>query len=76
MQRYPIPLVPGPVSIPDEVLAAYQFDYGSADLEEDFFRLYARCERDLQTVLGTSAQVTSRNGLRRRRQTPQRPGNL
>jgi hypothetical protein len=62
MQHYPIPLVPGPVSIPEEVLAAYQFDYGSADLEEDFFRLYARCERDLQTVLGTQSQVTIQTG--------------
>jgi aspartate aminotransferase-like enzyme len=62
MQHYPIPLVPGPVSLPEEVLAAYQFDYGSADLEEDFFRLYARCERDLQTVLGTQSQVTIQTG--------------
>jgi aspartate aminotransferase-like enzyme len=62
MQHYPIPLVPGPVSIPEEVLAAYQVDYGSADLEDDFFRLYARCERDLQTVLDTTAQVTIQSG--------------
>lgn len=62
MQRYQIPLVPGPVSIPEEVLAAYQFDYGSADLEEDFFRLYAACERDLHTILETRSQVTIQSG--------------
>lgn len=62
VQKYQIPLVPGPVSIPEEVLAAYDFDYGSADMEEDFFRLYARCERDLQTVLDTGSQITIQSG--------------
>ena len=51
MKRYAIPLVPGPVSIPDEVLAAYAVDYGSADLEEEFFQLYGRCELGSQLRL-------------------------
>ena len=34
MRSYTIPLVPGPVSVPDAVRAVYAVDYGSADLEE------------------------------------------
>ena len=41
MLTYPIPFVPGPVSIPEQVRAAYQIDYGSADMEDEFFALYA-----------------------------------
>ncbi len=62
MQSYPIPLVPGPVSVPEAVRAAYAIDYGSADLEEEFFELYERCARKLQIVLGASAQVTIQTG--------------
>ncbi|MCS6826203.1 MAG: aminotransferase class V-fold PLP-dependent enzyme [Caldilinea sp.] len=62
MQSYPIPLVPGPVSVPEAVRAAYAIDYGSADLEEEFFELYERCAAKLQTVLGASAQVTIQTG--------------
>ena len=62
MQTYRIPLVPGPVSVPEMLRAAYQTDYGSADLEEEFFSLYAECERRLQTVLGTRNRVTIQSG--------------
>ena len=62
MQSYQIPLVPGPVSVPVAVRAAYAIDYASADLEDDFFALYDRCERKLQTVLGASTQVTIQTG--------------
>ena len=51
MQSYQIPLVPGPVSVPAAVRAAYTIDYASADLEDDFFALYTRCAQKLQTVL-------------------------
>jgi hypothetical protein len=44
MQTYRIPLVPGPVSIAEEVRAVYQIDFGSSDLEEEFFQLYKACE--------------------------------
>ena len=37
MRTYEIPLVPGPTSVPKEVLEAYACDYGSADLEDEFF---------------------------------------
>lgn len=62
MQSYKIPLVPGPVSIPEAVRAAYAVDYASADLEEEFFDLYARCAGKLQRVLGASTDVTLQTG--------------
>jgi aspartate aminotransferase-like enzyme len=62
MEHYSIPLVPGPVSIPPDVLAVYSVDYGSADLEEEFFQLYAACEAGLQRLLATSNDVTIQSG--------------
>jgi len=62
MQTYRIPLVPGPVSVPEALRAVFQIDYGSADLEEEFFNLYAECEHGLQTMLGTQNQVTIQSG--------------
>ena len=40
MKTYPIPMVPGPVTVPKKVLEAYQNNYGSADLETDLIDLY------------------------------------
>lgn len=40
-----IPLVPGPVTVPQAVREARAVDYGSADLEDAFFELYAECAR-------------------------------
>jgi aspartate aminotransferase-like enzyme len=62
MQSYKIPLVPGPVSVPPAVRAVYQTDFGSADLEDEFFALYERCESKLQTVLETQNQVAILSG--------------
>ena len=59
MQQYTIPLVPGPVSVPAEIRALYGYDFGASDLEEDFFELYLRCERGLQTLLATRNPVIS-----------------
>ena len=57
MQQYRIPLVPGPVSVPEDILEAYNVDYGSADLEDEFFQLYSECEYGLQRLLGTRNDV-------------------
>jgi aspartate aminotransferase-like enzyme len=57
VRTYEIPLVPGPTSVPEEVLEAYACDYGSADLEDEFFDLYAAVERQLQEIMGTSNQM-------------------
>lgn len=62
MQTYKIPLVPGPVSVPQEVRDVYQIDFGSADLEEEFFQLYSECEAGLQTILETKNQVAIQIG--------------
>ena len=62
MLTYKILLVPGPVSAPEALRAAYQIDYGSADIEEEFFDLYAECEAGLRTILGTQNQVTIQSG--------------
>ncbi|OUC07535.1 aminotransferase, partial [Litorilinea aerophila] len=62
MQRYDIPLVPGPVSVPEAVRAAYQVDYGSADLEDEFFELYRACEEGLRQILATGNQIAILSG--------------
>jgi aspartate aminotransferase-like enzyme len=41
----------------EEVLQAYSCDYGSADLEDEFFQLYASLEGLLQAIMGTSNRV-------------------
>ncbi|MEJ5358404.1 MAG: aminotransferase class V-fold PLP-dependent enzyme [Desulfobacterales bacterium] len=62
MEAYPLPLVPGPVRVRPEVLAAYGRDFGSADLEEEFFALYAETAARLQAVLQTRATVVVLQG--------------
>jgi aspartate aminotransferase-like enzyme len=62
MEQYSIPLVPGPVTITERVRAAYQVNYGSSDLEPEFFELYRACEKGLQQLLGTTNQVTIQSG--------------
>ncbi len=62
MERYAIPLVPGPTSVPEAVRAVYQVDYASADLEEEFFQLYATCQDLLRQILATRNDVTIHTG--------------
>ncbi len=62
MQTYPIPMVPGPVSVPQEILNAYQIDFGSGDLEPEFLDLYNRTEANLKTLLGTQESVAIQTG--------------
>lgn len=62
MLTYTIPLMPGPVSIPEAVLAAYQTDYGSPDTEAEFFELYATVEAQLRTILNTRNQIAILSG--------------
>jgi aspartate aminotransferase-like enzyme len=62
MQTYKIPLVPGPVAVLAAVRAAYQDNYGSPDLEDEFFALYAECQRGLQQILSTQNTVTIQTG--------------
>ncbi len=62
MQTYRVPLVPGPVAIPPEIRAIYQIDYGSSDLEGEFFELYTGCESGLQTILATENKIAVLSG--------------
>jgi aspartate aminotransferase-like enzyme len=62
METYPIPMVPGPVKVPDEVLSAYLVSYGSGDLETDYLDLYNQTEANLQTLMATRNQVAIQTG--------------
>ncbi len=62
MKTYPIPMVPGPVSVPEEVRAVYRTEYGSADLESEFFELYAETEKNLRKIMGTENSVVIQTG--------------
>jgi aspartate aminotransferase-like enzyme len=62
MQNYEIGLVPGPVFVPPELRAPYQVNYGCADLEEEFFSLYRRCESHLGKILATRNRVAIQSG--------------
>lgn len=62
MKTYPIPMVPGPVKVPAEILRAYLTDYGSADLEPDYLELYRQTEVNLQKILATRNSVVMMTG--------------
>ena len=51
MEKYPIPMVPGPTSVPEEILKAYLNDFGSADMETEFLDIYNQTEEDLKQIL-------------------------
>jgi len=62
MKTYPIPMVPGPVKVVQEVLDAYQINYGSGDMEPEFLELYNNTEANLKTILSTQNQVVIQSG--------------
>lgn len=62
MKTYPIPMVPGPVSVPADVLAAYHTNFGSADIETDFLDLYNQTEINLQQVMATRNKIAILTG--------------
>lgn len=62
MITYPIPMVPGPVSVPKQVLAAYQKNYGSADMEPEYLDLYHQTAAQLQTLMATQNDVVIQTG--------------
>lgn len=57
MTSYPIPLVPGPVSVPAAVLAARTQDYPSPDLDPRFGALYRDTQTHLQLILHTRNEI-------------------
>ncbi|MCJ7625951.1 MAG: aminotransferase class V-fold PLP-dependent enzyme, partial [Anaerolineaceae bacterium] len=62
MKTYPIPMVPGPTHVPEEVLEAYHFDYGSSDFEPEFLELYNKTETNLQKIFQTKDQIVIKTG--------------
>lgn len=62
MSYAPLPLVPGPVSLYPEVLAALHADYGSADLEPAFPGLYAATSRALAALMDSRNEVVLMTG--------------
>ncbi len=62
MQTYRIPMVPGPVKLPQVVLDVYQTNYGSADLEPEFLELHHKTESNLQMILGTKNRIVIQSG--------------
>ena len=57
MKEYLLGLVPGPVSVPQKIREAWLTNFGSSDLETDFFELYAKNQKLLQKLLGTKEDV-------------------
>ncbi len=62
MKTYPIPMVPGPVKLPQAVLDTYQTNFGSADLEAEFLELYNKTESNLKMIFGTKNRVVIQSG--------------
>jgi aspartate aminotransferase-like enzyme len=62
MQSYPIPMVPGPVVVPEAIRQVYLEPYGSGDLEMEFVDLYMRTQRRLKVILGTRDDIVIMSG--------------
>lgn len=62
MKTYPIPMVPGPVSVSREVLEMAMTNYGSADLEKDYIELYKATQKDLRKIMQTRNDIVIQTG--------------
>ena len=62
MERYRIGLIPGPVSVPEEIRSAWSNDYASSDLEDEFFRLYRENQELTQKFLHTKNDIIITSG--------------
>ena len=64
MQSYRnrIGLVPGPVSVPENIRSAWNLDYASPDLEHEFFDLYRENQALTQQLLHTRNQIIIMSG--------------
>lgn len=62
MEKYKIPMVPGPVSVSPDVLNVAMENYGSADLEKDYIKLYVSTEKMLQKIMQTKNSVVIQTG--------------
>eukprot|EP00122_Pirum_gemmata_P006284 Pgem_evm1s5740 len=55
MKTYSV--IPGPTKVSSEALQAFAVNYGSADIEEEFWDDYFGLEKNLQQILCTKNQV-------------------
>lgn len=62
MEKYKIGLVPGPVSVPEDIRAAWNFDFASSDLEDEFFNLYHENQILIQKILHTQNDILITSG--------------
>ena len=62
MEFYKVGLVPGPVSVPEDVRKAWDFDFASSDLENEFFNLYHENQILIQKILHTNNDITIISG--------------
>jgi aspartate aminotransferase-like enzyme len=62
MQTYLIPMVPGPVVVPEAIRNVYLEPYGSGDLETEFIELYTRTQRRLKAIFGTRDDIVIQSG--------------
>ncbi len=62
MKTYPIPMVPGPVQVPEKIREAYMIDFGSPDIEPEYLELYNQTEAKMKNLLGTQNQIVFQTG--------------
>lgn len=62
MQTYPIPMVPGPVHVPETIRNAYLMDFGSPDIEPEYVHLYNLTEEKMRILMGTHNQIAFLTG--------------
>ena len=62
MKTYPIPMVPGPVMVPEAIRRVYLEPYGSGDQETEFVELYTCTQRRLKAIFGTRDDIVIQSG--------------
>ena len=62
MEKYRIGLIPGPVSVPEYIRKAWSSDFGSSDLESEFFSLYRENQTLTQKLLHTQNSIVITSG--------------
>lgn len=62
MTRQFINLIPGPVTVPEKVLAAAHQNFGSPDLDEAYLELYKHTEKQLQQIIETKNSILIQTG--------------
>ena len=62
MSYAPIPMVPGPVALHEDVIAVLGRDYGSGQVESDFMCLYDATSRSIGKLMGTRDDVALMTG--------------